>query len=136
MSHLSILFIEDDQIETLKFQQIVKAVHEKHQVTIAENGVVAIKKLEQVTTLPNLILLDLNMPKMNGIEFLKILKSNPSYKFIPVVILSTSNYPNDILQCYDLGIAGYIMKPLKYNDYKLCVENLINYWSHNEFVTK
>lgn len=136
MHHLSILFIEDDQIETLKFQQIVKAIDDKHYVNIAENGEVALNKLEQMTTLSNLILLDLNMPKMNGTEFLKILKSNPSYKFIPVVILSTSNYPNDILQCYDLGIAGYIMKPLKYNDYKLCVENLVNYWSHNEFVTK
>jgi len=133
---LSILFIEDDQIETLKFQQIVKALDEKHRVNIAENGEVALNKLEQMTTLPNLILLDLNMPKMNGIEFLKILKSNPSYKFIPVVIMSTSNYPNDILQCYDLGIAGYIMKPLKYNDYKMCVEHMINYWAHNEFVTK
>lgn len=136
MNHLSILFIEDDQIETLKFQQIVKEINGKHQVAIAENGEVALDVLAQTAKLPSLILLDLNMPKMNGVEFLKILKSNASYKFVPVVILSTSNYPNDVLKCYDLGVAGYIMKPLKYNDYKMCVQNMINYWSHNEFVTK
>ena len=136
MHNLSLLLIEDDQIETLKFQQIVNAINDKHKVTIAENGEQALNIIKSAATLPNVILLDLNMPKMNGVEFLKILKNDSTLRYIPVVILTTSNYPDDILKCYEIGVSGYIMKPLKYQDYKNLIENFINYWSNNEFVKK
>ncbi len=136
MRNLTVLLIEDDQIETIKFKRIVEALDKKHKVDIARDGEQAIDTIRKATTLPNLILLDLNMPRMNGIEFLKILKNDEKLKYIPVVILTTSNYPNDILKCYEIGIAGYVMKPLKYQEYKELVEHLINYWSNNEFVKK
>ena len=136
MRHLSLLLIEDDQIETLKFEQIVGKINKKHKVVIAKNGEEALKNIKKSSTLPNVILLDLNMPKMNGIEFLQLLKKDEKWKYIPVVVLTTSNYTNDILKCYEIGVAGYIMKPLKYQEYKELIENLINYWSINEFVNK
>ncbi len=136
MRNLSLLLIEDDEIETLKFQKIVSSISEKHKVTIAQNGEEALKLVKNIGQLPNVILLDLNMPKLNGLEFLKILKNSGVLKYIPVVILTTSNYPNDILECYEMGIAGYLMKPLKYQDYKKLIENFITYWSVNEFARK
>ena len=81
-----------------------------------------------------MILLDLNMPDTNGIEFLSILKENPDLKHIPVVILTTSDSNKDIIECYKLGIAGYILKPLKYEDYEKKIQTIINYWSLNEFL--
>ena len=74
------------------------------------------------------------MPKMNGLEFLKILKSNPDLRYTPVVILSTSNNHNDLKESYEAGIAGYIVKPLKYEDYEHKIKCLIEYWSVNELI--
>ena len=79
-----------------------------------------------------LVLLDLNMPKMNGIEFLTALKANDVLKFIPTVILTTSNNHRDMIECYKIGIAGYILKPLKYEEYRSKIKALLNYWSLNE----
>ena len=84
---------------------------------------------------PDLIILDLNMPKINGIEFLGILKADEYLKYIPAVILTTSNNHKDVLECYRIGIAGYVIKPLKYEDYVDRITKLIEYWSANELIT-
>jgi len=79
-------------------------------------------------------LLDLNMPKINGIEFLEILKNNESIKFIPTIILTTSSNEKDLLACFNLGISGYILKPLKYDEYIEKINLLLSYWSANELI--
>ncbi len=71
---------------------------------------------------------------MNGIEFLKILKEDEFIRYLPVVILTTSANQRDILACYQNGIAGYIIKPLKYEDYVSKIEAVLNYWSVNELI--
>lgn len=135
MQAISFLLIEDDLIETMKFKRVLDSMEIKHRVSHAANGEEALSRLKNAQEeLPNVILLDLNMPKMNGIEFLKLLKSDDVLKYIPAIILSTSNNRKDILECYTLGIAGYIMKPLKYEEYKSKIENLVAYWSCNEFI--
>ena len=91
-----------------------------------------LKLLAQKTNLPNIILLDLNMPKINGIEFLSILKNDDTLKYIPTIILTTSNNQKDLIACYEIGIAGYVLKPLKYEDYVSKIEKLLAYWSINE----
>ena len=105
MKDLNILFIEDDQIETLKFERILSTLSRKHKYQSVTNGEQALTILNNAQELPNLILLDLNMPKMNGLEFLQILKNNTSLHHIPVVILTTSNNEKDILESYRIGIA-------------------------------
>ena len=92
--------------------------------------------LEQKDTLPSIILLDLNMPKVNGIELLAYLKSNDELKYIPVVILTTSSNYKDLKRCYEIGIAGYVLKPLKYEEYVLKMEMLLDYWSINKLIIK
>ena len=74
------------------------------------------------------------MPKISGIDFLSILKKNSNYCYIPVIILTTSNNQKDVLECYRLGISGYILKPLKYDDYVEKIKATLNYWTHNEFI--
>ena len=76
------------------------------------------------------------MPKMNGIEFLSILKSDENLRYIPAIILTTSKNQKDLLECYKIGIAGYVLKPLKYEDYILKIQNLLDYWSCNELILK
>ena len=91
--------------------------------------------LQNRTVILDIILLDLNMPKISGIEFLSILKNCKKLSYIPTIILTTSNNQKDLFECYRLGISGYILKPLKFDDYVDKIEATLNYWSHNEFIT-
>lgn len=132
MKKLKILLIDDDEIERMKFSKVVSK-QGNHAIIEAENGEKALSLLEQIE-LPNLIVLDLNMPKINGVEFLKILKSNKDLQYIPIIIMSTSNNHNDIKKCYEIGVSGYMIKPLHYEDYQQKITNLIQYWIHNELI--
>lgn len=129
---LKILLIEDDMIEIMKLNRTVSRLNLHHKIIEAHNGEDALKILEKKEDLPDIILLDLNMPKINGIEFLSILKKDPILKYIPTIILTTSINPKDLLQCYEIGVAGYILKPLRYEDYASKIEKLLAYWSINE----
>lgn len=132
MKNLKILLIEDDTIEVMKLNRAITSLGLNHQIVEANNGEVALKLLEKKENLPDIILLDLNMPKINGIEFLSILKEDNTLKYVPTIILTTSNNQRDLLACYEIGIAGYILKPLKYEDYVSKIEKLLGYWSINE----
>jgi len=133
MRKLKILLIEDDEIERMKFVRVSSKTG-NHTIVEANNGEKAIEILEQ-KDLPDFIVLDLNMPKMNGVEFLKMLKSKEALKFIPIVVMSTSNNYNDIKKCYEIGASGYMIKPLHYKDYKEKINSLLAYWENNELIT-
>jgi CheY-like chemotaxis protein len=133
---LNILLIEDDSLEIMKFNRVINSFEKKHTILVARNCEEAIALLNTKTQGINLIVLDLNMPKINGIDFLKFIKKDNKFRFIPAVILTTSNNSKDILECYEIGIAGYMLKPLKYEDYVVCVENLMNYWSINKLISQ
>ncbi len=131
---MNILFIEDDMIETMKLQRTISKLKLKHKITEAKNGEEALDILKPENTLPDIILLDLNMPRMSGIEFLRILKEDAKLKYIPTVILTTSENRVDLLECYKIGIAGYVIKPLKYEDYEVKLHRVLSYWEINELV--
>ncbi|MCG9791628.1 response regulator [Flavobacterium algicola] len=132
---LNILLIEDDEIEVMKFNRVVGSLKLNHKIIEANNGEAAIEILKVKDVVPDIIVLDLNMPKINGIEFLGILKADDYLKYIPTIILSTSNNQKDLLECYRIGIAGYVIKPLKYDDYVERITKLVEYWSLNELIT-
>lgn len=132
MKNLNILLIEDDMIEVMKFQRTISSLKLDHNIIEANNGEEALKILEKKDELPDIILLDLNMPKINGIEFLNILKSDDVLRYIPTIILTTSQNQKDLLECYKIGIAGYVLKPLKYEDYVSKMGKILAYWSVNE----
>ncbi|WJJ95208.1 response regulator [Algibacter luteus] len=132
MKNLNILLIEDDMIEVMKLNRTISSLELEHKIVEANNGEEALKILNKKDELPDIILLDLNMPKINGIEFLNILKNDDILKYIPTIILTTSSNQRDLLECYEIGIAGYVLKPLKYEDYVAKIEKLLAYWSINE----
>ena len=133
---LKILLIEDDAIEVMKFKRVLLNLGLNHSIVEANNGDEALKLLNKKDQLPNLILLDLNMPKIDGIEFLSNLKKNDKLRHIPAVVLTTSNNFKDLKKCYEIGISGYILKPLKYVEYITKMESLLTYWSMNELIIK
>ncbi|WP_179318341.1 response regulator [Winogradskyella helgolandensis] len=135
MKTLNILLIEDDMIEVMKLNRASSSLQLNQNITEANNGEEALSLLENKDSLPDIILLDLNMPKISGIEFLKILKADDRLRYIPTIILTTSNNQRDLLECYKIGIAGYVLKPLKYEDYVSKIEKLLSYWSINELIT-
>jgi len=131
---LKVLLIEDDTIEVMKLNRAISSLNLKHKIVEANNGEDALGILNKKEVLPDIILLDLNMPKINGIEFLSILKNDETLKYIPTIILTTSNNQKDLLECYKIGVAGYVLKPLKYEEYVKKIESLFAYWSINELI--
>jgi response regulator RpfG family c-di-GMP phosphodiesterase len=132
MKNLKILLIEDNMIEVMKLNRSISKLEMNHTIIEANNGEDALKLLSNKDNLPDIILLDLNMPKINGIEFLSILKKDDTLKYIPTIILTTSDNQSDLIACYQIGIAGYVLKPLKYEEYVSKIETILAYWSINE----
>ncbi len=130
---MNVLFIEDDMIETMKLQRAISKFQTKHKIVEAKNGEEALEILKG-GNLPDIILLDLNMPRMSGIEFLSHLKSDDRLKYLPTVILTTSENRVDLLKCFEIGIAGYIIKPLKYEDYESKLKKVFDYWEVSELI--
>lgn len=113
----SILLIEDDDLDIISVQRSLKKLDAEYELTTAYNGKEALLKLKETGAVkPDVILLDLNMPKMNGIEFLKALRSDNDLKHLKVFIMTTSSEIVDRTITEQLGISGYIIKPLNYND--------------------
>lgn len=133
---LNILLIEDDTIELLKFNRVLTTLKMNHKIVEANNGEEALLILKEKKIIPDIIILDLNMPKINGIEFLQILKNDDYLRYIPAIVLTTSNNYKDVKECYKIGIAGYVLKPLKYEDYVDRIKKIIEYWSSNELISQ
>lgn len=131
---LRILLIEDDTIEVMKLKRAIIKLEMNHHLIEAEDGEKALDILKTIEVLPDIIFLDLNMPKINGIEFLKILKEDAVLRYLPTVILTTSNNRKDVLECYKHSVAGYIIKPLKYDEYTKKIGTALSYWSENELI--
>ena len=132
MHNLKVLLVEDDMIEVMKLTRAISTLQLPHKIIEASHGEAALELLEQDKLNPDLILLDLNMPKMNGIEFLNNVKNNIDLSYIPVIIFTTSSNPKDLIDVYRIGISGYILKPLKYEDYVKKIDSLFKYWKINE----
>ena len=137
MTKKRFLLVEDDLIERMKFKKIVSACGDDFEVLEAEHGKDALSLLEaEKQSPPDVILLDINMPKMTGFDFIKQMKADAELKYIPVVFFTTSVNNKDLHLGYELGCAGYIVKPLKYEDYKRVVTSLYDYWLINQFYTE
>jgi CheY-like chemotaxis protein len=131
---LSILLVEDDIFEVLRFNNTVSKLAINCNIKEAYNGAEALKILENSAQLPHLILLDINMPVLNGKELLKILKSSVSLKHIPTVMFTTSEKMNDLEECYNLGINGYMLKPSNYDEYVSKINSTLRFWSEIEYL--
>jgi CheY-like chemotaxis protein len=127
----SILLIEDERINALAFQKVLASLNFDNKLTIHPTAEEGLNYLRNQSDLPDIIILDLNLPKMNGIDFLKIVKQDPVFKKIPVIVLTTSTHPQDKTDCFNLQVAGYFVKPI---DYSELVRSILSYWEKSEFL--
>ncbi len=115
------LLIEDDEVDVIRSGARLKETSCRIRFYVAENGVEALRsasrKEERSGTIPKIILLDLNTPKMNGIEFLRELRTDPLLKILVVVVLTTSKDERDVLAAYDYNVAGYVVKPVAFQEF-------------------
>lgn len=118
MKKHSILLIEDDELDIISVERSLKKIESEYELHTAYNGIEALAMLKapENTLRPDVILLDLNMPKMNGIEFLRVLRQDPALQHLRVFIMTTSAESGDRNLAEELGISGFIIKPLNYND--------------------
>lgn len=130
---ISILLAEDDKVDAMTVKRALRDINVTNPLIIVENGEEALAFLRDVSNQkPGLILLDLNMPKMNGIEFLEIAKKEEDIKRIPVVVLTTSQEDKDKMDSFNLGVAGYMIKPVDYMQFVEVVKTIHLYWSLSE----
>lgn len=115
----NILVVDDDIVDVMAVQRLFRRFNMggSYVLHTAENGLDALAKLrgtgdDPITPLPRVILLDLNMPKMNGFEFLDAIQNDPALKHLKVIVLTTSNAQEDRTRAYEANVAGYIVKPI------------------------
>lgn len=124
-----IMLIEDDEIDVMTVERALKELNVDNPLMVAGNGEEALQMLQDYSCKPFIIILDLNMPRMNGLEFLKIVKSDENFKKIPTVVLTTSKEEQDVFESYNLGVAGYILKPVDYSKFVDALRTLNLYWN-------
>ena len=128
-----ILLVEDDQVDKMTVVRALKEIHVTNPLVHRENGEEAVHYLQDpASEKPCIILLDLNMPIMNGLEFLKAVKNDDKLKGIPIVVLTTSEEQQDKINSFDLGVAGYMAKPVDYRQFVEVMRSIDAYWTISE----
>ena len=128
---LNLVLVEDDEIDVMNVRRALERAHVTNPLYVANNGIEALELLRG-DTVPRdrrLVLLDLNMPKMNGIEFLRELRKDPVLHHTPVVVLTTSDDERDKVNAYDLNVAGYLLKPVTFMNFVDVMAALNKYWA-------
>jgi CheY-like chemotaxis protein len=121
-STTSIMLVEDDQMDVMNVQRELRKQHIEVPLVHARNGREALNMLrgengEPKIARPSLMMLDINMPRLNGLELLKILRSDPEFQDLNVFIMTTSDLDTDRLGAKDLNVSGYIIKPLTFDSF-------------------
>jgi len=125
---IKILLVEDNEGDIVLTQEALKDGRIKNDITIARDGVEALGMLDSGEPLPDLILLDINLPKLNGLEVLTAIKTDPRLKTIPVIMLSTSDEQNDIFTSYNNYANCFITKPVDFNRFIDVVHTIETFW--------
>ena len=137
---ISILLAEDDKVDAVAVKRAFKKNHITNPLYMVQDGEEALAFLRnegkfadpESSPRPGLILLDLNMPRMSGIEFLRIVKRDPDLCTIPIVALTTSAEKTDIMSSFENGVAGYLVKPVKFEAFVQSIETIDRYWRMSE----
>ena len=133
MARKPIMLVEDDEVDTMTVKRALRDLKVENELVVASNGEKGVEYLEnEENELPCFILLDLNMPRMNGIEFLKVIKANDRLKAIPIIVLTTSNEERDKIDSFKLSVAGYMIKPVDYKQFVEVIKEIQVYWTISE----
>ncbi|WP_374676145.1 response regulator [Ideonella sp.] len=128
---LNILLVDDDDVDVMNVQRAFRRANLTNPLHLARDGVQALAMLRDGTVPASrlLVLLDLNMPRMNGIEFLRELRADPALRHISVVALTTSSEEQDKVEAYQLHVAGYLVKPVTFTTFVELMSVLQKYWT-------
>lgn len=125
-----ILLVEDDRVDVMTVKRALKDLEVSGELVATGDGEEALSYLrDEANKKPRVILLDLNMPRMNGTEFLKVIKADETLKRIPVIVLTTSNSEQDIAKSFELGAAGYMVKSVDYRKFMEIIKTIDLYWT-------
>ncbi|SKC17844.1 Response regulator receiver domain-containing protein [Dyadobacter psychrophilus] len=133
---MTILLVEDDEVDVMNVKRAFKKNNISNPLVVASNGIEALEVLRSVSPdrpRPKIVLLDLNMPRMGGIEFLKEIRQDPELSSLSVFVMTTSNEDSDKIEAFNLNVAGYILKPLSMDRFISAVSTLNSYWTLCEF---
>jgi CheY-like chemotaxis protein len=132
-----ILLVEDDFVDASTAKQALQDLRVRNPVIHKTDGEEALEYLrDQNNDKPAMILLDLNMPRISGIELLQLMKTDAELQQIPVVALTVSKYEQDKLDTFDFGVAGYVIKAVDYDAFLRAMDIIIQYWAWNGLVEK
>jgi CheY-like chemotaxis protein len=128
---LNILLVEDDQVDVMNVKRAFDRNRIANPLFVAGDGIEGLEILRsgKFPRERRLILLDLNMPRMNGIEFLRELRADPDLHLTPVVVLTTSDDERDKINAYNLNVAGYLLKPVTFINFVEAMAALNKYWT-------
>jgi CheY-like chemotaxis protein len=128
---LNILLVEDDQVDVMNVKRAFERNRIVNPLFVAGDGIAGLEMLRsgKIPKERRLILLDLNMPRMSGIEFLKELRADPELHLTPVVVLTTSDDERDKINAYNLNVAGYLLKPVTFINFVEAMAALNKYWT-------
>jgi CheY-like chemotaxis protein len=125
--------VEDDDVDAMMVRKAVDELEIAGPLTRVTNGEEALKYLRsRGNEKPCIIFLDLNMPRMNGAEFLKVVKADDTLKRVPIIVLTASKEQCDIVSSFDLCVAGYIVKPVDYERFVQALKTIDLYWTLSE----
>ena len=130
--------VEDDQLDVENIKRAFKAQGIENKVYVANNGNKALDMLlglteDVLSPMPKIIILDLNLPDMGGIEVLQNIRQNKDLRSCSVFVMTSSQDEKDVLSAYDLNVAGYIVKPIQYGSFTETVATLNSFWELIEF---
>jgi len=136
LSPVNFLLIEDNQDHADLMISSLQEFNIKNEITHVLDGEAALAFLNNEPpyadsnqhSTPHLILLDIRMPKMDGISLLKLIKENEKFRHIPVIMVSTSKLESEIENCYRLGASGFVNKPLQFDEFTRKIKELNHYW--------
>jgi CheY-like chemotaxis protein len=136
VSPLTVLLIEDNTRDIRLTQRAFKQTEMTHDLRVVRDGDEALAYLHregaygdaQSAPRPDVILLDLNLPRMGGHELLRRVKQDPRFKHVPIIVLTTSGRPDDVLQAYDAGANAYLLKPVEFTRFTEVLEQLGKFW--------
>jgi len=132
-SNKPILLVEDDRVDVMTVKRALKDIRISNRLNIAGNGEEALDLLRNPENeSPCIVLLDLNMPRMNGIEFLRVVRKDGMLRRTPVIVMTTSKEEQDKVDSFDLGVAGYMFKPIDYQQFLEVVRTIDLYWTLSE----
>lgn len=128
-----LLLVEDDEVDVLTVRRALRDLRVANDLMVAGDGEEALTILrDPEKPRPALILLDLNMPRMNGLEFLRAAREEEVARGIPIVVLTTSRQDQDIFEGFDLNVAGYMVKPVDYRKFVEVMQAIDLYWTLSE----